>query len=397
VHVVREDPNRKGLLIAGTDSGLFYSPNEGTSWSPLTAGFPTVPVYDLKFQQETHDLVVATHGRGMFVLDDITPLEQMTPATMNADFQLFDVQPAFRASMFNRYGRSSSTHASEFSAQNRPFGAFIQYWIKQNAESAPGAQRSPVQITITGPNGEILRKLNGPARAGINRVSWDLSYDPAPRPHLLGETVGAEIAQTAGGPPVVPGAYKVTVKAGEQSQTKTIEVRPDPRFSADLNAMKAQTELALQVRDATAHLVEALNRAAGIHEQIATMQKTLTSDSNPRHAALLQQAKVIDQKVSAWSEPLFNPAIQNDSKYYLHYLARIYDRLTRLMNAITVDYAQAPSGEAKEEAAELQKQVDESIRSFNSLVNTDLATFNRQAVEAGAATIYAGAPRSGGQ
>jgi photosystem II stability/assembly factor-like uncharacterized protein len=397
VHVVREDPSRKGLLIAGTDSGLFYSLNEGGSWSPLTAGFPTVPVYDLKFQPATHDLVVATHGRGMFILDDITALEQMTPATMNTDLQLFDEQPAFRASMFNRYGRSSSTHAAEFSAQNRPLGAFIQYWVKQNSESAPGAQRSSAQITITGPQGEIVRKLNGPARAGINRVAWDLAYDPAPRPRFLGDTVDSEIAQSAGGPPVIPGTYKVTVKFGDQTQTKTIEVRPDPRFPADLKAIQAQTTLALEVRDATAHLVQSLNRAAGIHEQIATMQKTLASDADPRHAALLQQAKAIDQKVSAWSDPLFNPAIQNDSKYYLHYLARLYDRLTRLMNIITVDYAQAPGPAASEEAAELQKQVDESVRSFNSLVNTDLAAFNRQAAETGAATIYAGADRRAGE
>jgi hypothetical protein len=159
--------------------------------------------------------------------------------------------------------------------------------------------------------------------------------------------------------------------------------------------MKAQTSFALQVRDATAHLVQTLNRAEGIHDQIVTMQKTLASDSDPQHTALLQQAKALDQKVSAWSEPLFNPAIQNDSKYYLHYLARLYDRLTRLMNIVTVDYAQAPSPAAADELTELRKQVDESVRSFNSLASTELAAFNRQAAEAGAATIYAGSERSG--
>lgn len=395
VHVVREDPNRKGLLIAGTDAGLFYSLNDGSEWSPLTAGFPTAPVYDLKFQPATHDLVVATHGRGMFVLDDITALEQMSPATNNAGFELFDIQPGFRVSMFNRYGRSSSTHAAEFSAQNRPQGSLIQYWVKENAESTSGGARLPVQITITNSQGELVRKLNGPARAGINRVAWDLTYDAAPRPRLLGDTVDAEIAQTAGGPPVAPGTYRVTVKFGDQSQSKTVEVKPDPRFPANLDAMKAQTALALEVRNATAELAKTLNRAAGIHDQIATMQKLLAADSDPRHSTLLQQAKALDQKVSAWGEPLFNPAIQNDSKYYLHYLARLYDRLTRLMTVITVNYAQAPTAEAKEEAAELRKQVDDATRSFNSLVNTDLASFNRQAAETGAATIYAGSERAG--
>lgn len=395
VHVIREDPNKKGLLVAGSDAGLFYSVNEGRSWSPLTAGFPTAPVYDLKFQPETHDLVVATHGRGMLVLDDISVLEQLTDATENSDFEVFNIQPADRLSSFNRYGRSSTTHAAAFSAQNRPLGALIQYWLKREVQTEPDSHRLPVQITVTDPQGEIVRKLTGPAQAGVNRVAWDLTYDAAPRPQFLKETVASEIAQTAGGPPVSPGTYKVTVKLGEHTQSKTVEVKPDPRFPADAQSMKAQTSFALEVRDATARLVQTLNRAAGIHDQIVTMQKTLASDADPQRAALLQQAKVLDEKVSAWSEPLFNPAIQNDSKYYLHYLARLYDRLTRLMNIVTVDYAQAPSPSAVDELAELRKQVDESVHSFNSLANTDLAAFNRQAAEAGAATIYAGSERSG--
>ena len=395
VHVIREDSDHKGLLVAGTDAGLFYSLNEGASWSPLTAGFPTSPVYDLKFQPETRDLVVATHGRGMLVLDDISALEQLTDATENADFKLFDIQPVDRLSIFNRYGRSSTTHAAAFSAQNRPLGAFIQYWMKREVEKDAGSRHSPVQITITGPQGEVVRKLDGPAQAGVNRVTWDLTYDAAPRPQLLKETVASEIAQTAGGPPVSPGTYKVTVKIADHSETKTVEVKPDPRFPADLEAMKAQSSFALEVRDATARLVQTLNRADGIHEQIVTMQKTLASDSDSQHTALLKQAKALDQKVSAWSEPLFNPAIQNDAKYYLHYLARLYDRLTRLMNTVTVDYAQAPTPAAVEELSELRKQVDESVSAFNSLAKSDLAAFNRQAAEAGAATIYAGSERSG--
>lgn len=394
VHVVREDPDRKGLLVAGTDTGLFYSLNDGASWEALTAGFPTTPVYDLKFQPHTHDLVVATHGRGMFVLDDISALEQMKPATIGADFQLFAIQPAFRSSLFNRYGRSSSTHAAEFSAENRPLGAFVQYWVRQEGQSAE-AQQSSAEITITDPQGDLVRKLKGPAHPGINRVVWDLSYGPPPRPRFLNQTVTSEISPTAGGPPVPPGIYKLVVKLGGETQTRSIEVSSDPRFPADIEAMKAQTALALQVRDAIARLVQTLNRAGGIHDQVVTMEKILASDSDPRHTALLEQAKALDQRVSQWSEPLFNPAIQNDSKYYLHYLARLYDRLTRLLNIVILDYAQTPSPATREQMTELGKQVDESLRSFDSLVNTDLAAFNRRAAEENAATIYAGAERNG--
>ena len=90
VHVVREDPNQKGLLVAGTDTGLFYSSKSG-EWTALRAGFPTAPVFDLQFPVKSHDLIVATHGRGIFVLDDVTPLEHMRSADSNKGLQVFPI------------------------------------------------------------------------------------------------------------------------------------------------------------------------------------------------------------------------------------------------------------------------------------------------------------------
>lgn len=387
-HVVREDPNREGLLVLGTDTGLFYSTDDGGSWLPLKANFPTAPVFDIKFQAPTHDLVIATHGRGLFVLDDIAPLEELTPPIRATGLHLFNPLPAFVASTFNRYG-NIPTHGAEWSAPNRPLGAIIQYYIGQ----APAAS-AKVKITIKDSHGEIVRKLEGPSKAGVNQIVWDLAYDPAPKPRFMSQTVMSWVPQTAGGPPVVPGVYTIAISVGGQTATKTIQVGADPRFPEDLEAMRAQTEAGLKVRDITTRLVQALDQCNLLQEQLASIQKT-TPTPSARQAAVLEQAKALDQKLETWSDPLFNPAIQSDPKYYLHYLARTYDRLQRLMNAIYSGYATLPSDAEEEQIPILSSQTNEAIQKLDSIVHTDVTAFDRQALAAGMATIRAGSGPDG--
>ncbi|HKD44170.1 MAG TPA: hypothetical protein VKD24_00820, partial [Candidatus Angelobacter sp.] len=140
--VVREDPNRKGFLVLGTDTGLFYSSDDGGHWTTLKSNFPTVPIYDIKFIKKTHDLVVATHGRGLFVLDDITPLEESGAELGKGDFHLYPLQAAINWHFWNKHGFASGGYI----APNPLSGAVISYYlpteIKTNAErSGPGGER----------------------------------------------------------------------------------------------------------------------------------------------------------------------------------------------------------------------------------------------------------------
>jgi len=385
-HVVREDPDRRGLLVLGTDAGLFYSTNDGAAWEALGAGLPTVPVYDLKFQPAMHDLVIATHGRGIFVLDDMSPIEELTPEILASNLFLFKPEPAFRSSVFNRYGRIQ-THGAQWSAANRPLGAFIDYYLKQSSSSG-------VQITITGPHGEIVRKLTGPGKIGVDRVAWDLTYDAAPRPEFLSQSVGSWIPATAVGPPVVPGIYTITVHAGTETDTKTIRVGADPRFPAESEAMKAQTAAGLEVRAMVTHLVHLLDQDNRIEEQLGFIEK-MTSPSAPNRSAMLEQSQALQSKLVAWREPLFNPAIQTDPKYYLHYLGRLYDRLQRVMNDIDANYATAPSAADEQEIATLRQRTDEAQRDWSAIVRSDVAAFNRVARAAGSMTIHPDAETGG--
>src|SRR3989442_1659572 len=124
--VVRENPNLRGFLVLGTDAALWYSRDGGATWKPLKAGFPTVPVYDLKFIKRSHDLVVATHGRGLFVLDNIAALEQLTPEVAASAFHVFGTLPAQIRVRPRRLGVAPS----RFSTPNAPAGAVIDYYLK---------------------------------------------------------------------------------------------------------------------------------------------------------------------------------------------------------------------------------------------------------------------------
>ncbi|MGE5694610.1 MAG: hypothetical protein ACM4D3_05055, partial [Candidatus Sericytochromatia bacterium] len=128
--VVREDPNQRGFLVLGTDTGLYWSRDDGDHWTPLKGNFPTVPIYDIKFHKANRDLIVATHGRGIFILDNITPLVEMTPQVTNSDFHLFSTAPANRWLLWNKRGFQKAG----FVAPNPPNGAVVDYYLNKEIE-----------------------------------------------------------------------------------------------------------------------------------------------------------------------------------------------------------------------------------------------------------------------
>jgi len=178
VNVIREDQKNKDLLFAGTEFGLFVSFDAGREWKPLTSGMPTVRVDDILIHPRDNDLIVATHGRGIFILDDITPLQQLTSSkVLDADVHLFDVRPGTVWLNDVRLSRFPGG-ARVFRGVNPPAGTAISYYLK----SAPTGD---VKITISDYTGKVVRNLTGTKEAGINRVQWNLRGDPPPRPANL--------------------------------------------------------------------------------------------------------------------------------------------------------------------------------------------------------------------
>lgn len=408
--VVREDPNHQGFLVLGTDAGLFYSATDGEEWKPLKSNFPTVPVYDLKFIKRTHDLVVATHGRGLFVLDNMTPLEEMTPQVAAQDFHLFPLQTAYRWHTWNKHGFSSGGYV----APNPLAGASIDYYLKSEIKEKPGEQGSetegrrpgmgpgqgPVKITITDADGKLVNTLHAPAKQGFNRFSWHLDYEGATKLAFLPPDPQEEdnpFFDPNAGPPVAPGTYKVTVTVKGQSQTQTVRVESDPRFHVDPSVFEAQTRAGLEGRDEVSALNRALNRMESLHAQLGALEKVLQSSGDgseesvpASYRPVLERARTLDKKLRKLEEDVYNTELQPGGEDDVHYLARLHDRLTEISRGAFMNYDQPPRALILDEMANLRKELDTHLQTFNDFLKTDVPAFNKMALEKGANTLFAG-------
>ena len=173
-HCVREDPVRRGLLYLGTENGAYVSFDDGGNWQPLQMNLPHAPVYWLTVQEPFHDLVIATYGRGFWILDDLTPLRQLTPSVAGEDAHLFTPRPAYR---WRDITAPYSMPNDPTIGQDLPDGASIDYYLK-------AAPDGPVTIKIEAPDGQVLRTIDAPKRAGINRLYWDLRDEATPEVQL---------------------------------------------------------------------------------------------------------------------------------------------------------------------------------------------------------------------
>ncbi|HEY2782790.1 MAG TPA: hypothetical protein VGI90_18550 [Steroidobacteraceae bacterium] len=268
VHVVREDPVRRGLLYAGTEIGVFVSFDDGEHWQSLQHGLPTTPVHDLTVHGE--DLIAATHGRGFWILDDVTPLRQAKAEA--AELTLYSPEKALR-----RYYPDQVNSRRPVGA-NPPAGAIIDYVLPTDAGSE-------LTLDIVDAKGDLVRHLSStktnkeiqppewpdqivasdliPAKAGMNRLIWDLRYDdPVQIPGAFYE------GEAPRGPIVAPGQYQLRLKLGEQTRTASLTVIADPRIPDSHAAIEVKTELAL----AAYHDIDTLHRAVN---DIRAKRKTL--------------------------------------------------------------------------------------------------------------------------
>ncbi|HEV2388621.1 MAG TPA: hypothetical protein VGS20_15355 [Candidatus Acidoferrales bacterium] len=386
-HVVREDPNRRGLLVAGTDTGLFYL-IDGGQWRAFHSGFPTTPVYDLQFVKATHDLAVATHGRGMWLLDDLSPLEQAGDSSPSG-MKLFAPVAAVRWALYNGH----DLDLAAFHAPNPPSGAAIDYFLDRDyaarGAGARSAARSPVTLTITDAAGHAVRTLDVPATAGFHRVVWDLDYDPAVPLALGGPAREAGAFGGSGASPAAPGKYRIILSAGGQNQAATLAVEADPRSHATAADYEAQTRAALQSRDLTSGVDNEINRITALRRQLDTLESVLRSHSDDAaDQPLLDDIDKLAMSLDALEDPLFNRPAVNDSKGYLHYLSRLHDRVTRLQGEINSGYGQPPSDAMMEQLAELKQEAAANEQKFQAFAKGALAEFNRAAASRGLSQLF---------
>ena len=234
VNTVKQDPRNPRLLYAGTEFGFFVSLDEGASWKPFNQNLPVVRIDDVVIHPRDNDLVLATHGRSIWIMDDITPLQQLTPEVMAQEVHLFEPREAVLWKPDIRL-RRSMTGAKTWRGESAPEGTAISYYLKTAASG-------PVRLTVTDPaTGEVFRTLPATGLAGMNRLQWDLCSDRRPvQPGQGGGGFGFGGPCGAGGfggggqggPPQVArqaaaGVYRVTLTVGGKDYTRTVRVIDD--------------------------------------------------------------------------------------------------------------------------------------------------------------------------
>ncbi len=267
VWVVREDPRNPNLLYAGTELGL-YASYSGGNWIPLhLKNLPTVAVHDITVHPRENDLILATHGRGFWIFDDATALQQINAQVLASGAHLFEPRPALRfTTRFTRYGIGNKV----FTGSNPPYGAVITYYLKD----APG-EKTAVKLQILASDGKLIRELAAiPKEAGLNRATWDLRHEP-PRLRQPPRDEEVEFGGGPRGPQVSPGTYTVRLVAGDTAREQRLTVRLDPTITIPAADLQAQFDHALKLRDMHSAVTDAQLAIENIKQQLQQLERTI--------------------------------------------------------------------------------------------------------------------------
>lgn len=373
VNVVREDPKVPNLLYVGTELGIFASWDGGRRWVSLRNNLPAVSIRDIKVHPREGDLIVGTHGRGAYILDDIAPLRELAQA-MREEVYFFPVRPATR---WHIWGRDAALGSKTYVAQNPPYGALITYYLK----SAPS---EAVTITVTDESGQRVRELRQTdAKAGVNRLAWDLRYEgPRPARRDRGQQGGGFGGFGAGGPLVVPGRYNLTLRVGGRELRQAVEVEPDPRVEMTAAEYLAQRDAALTLRDLISQVNEIVDRTEDLKDQLTALQQRLrpaaaASDSrdpngNAQDTALVTAVRAALDQVAALRGKLTRPIPGLGYRQY----PRLREELQSLYGAIQRPQA-PPTEPQKKRLEELKAETARTVAELNTIIERTVPELNR--------------------
>ncbi len=394
-HVIREDPNKKGFLVLGNDIGLYFSTDDGGNWTKIKSNFPTAPVWDLKFIKRNHDIAIATHGRGIFILDNITPLEGFDKKVEGSKFTYFGMQPVYQL-----YGwwKGDLEQSGKYTAPNPPSGAVIDYYLQSQIKSSKELKKEkqvPVLITISNIAGSTIDTLHGTAKKGMNRVEWNLHYKSAVQ--LAEDTTHGKKPNLHNGPVVLPGTYRISITAAGETQSHTVEVLADPKMHYDYEAAKSQFDAEKKIYDDISAMNTMLNRIDAIHEQIANLNSSVRAvtgmlpDSVAAYQPLASNAKYIDSVLTSLKDTVLETKAQKGvGEDDIHYLTRLYDWFGNLYYSVAGEYDKAPSKMLTDQMEELESQLNGFINRYNDLLDNNIAQFNSRATSSSLPILFAG-------
>ncbi len=360
VHVVRQDPKNRNLLYVGTEFGVFASWDMGRRWHNIRNGLSAAPVRDLLIHTRDNELIIATHGRGLYVLDDLTPLQQLGDA-MNTEVTLFEPKPAVRWVMWNSDGNLGQ---KQWSGDNPPNGAMLSYYLK--------SPQKDVRILIKDASGKTIHTMrNQSGVAGVNQAVWNLTFD------LPGAGDGMDAAPAGGrrfggAPSVVPGQYTVSLNVGGREYSKPLTVEMDPRASVTTADLVAQ-------RDATMSLGELSNEVGGIVSRTTNLITQLTG----LVANIKRNAPAEKQALNEAETALIELKTFRDTKLtrplaglgYRQY-PRLREEVQSLMGSVSRSISR-PTDAQVLRSGELRTETSETQQQLNTIINTRIVKLNQ--------------------
>jgi len=377
-HCVREDPMRKGLLFLGTENALYVSFDDGANWQRMQSNLPHAPVYWIAIQPHFHDLVLATYGRGFWIMDDITPLEQMTAQTLSADATLFTPRDAYR---FRNATAPEAMPNDPTVGQNPPYGASVDYFLK-------GAPSGQVRLQIVDASGRTVRTLNHAPQQGLNRVWWDLRFEPTKpirlrtAPMYAPEvTLNAQGWRAAPGERPIsllapPGSYTVKLTVAGKDYTQPLKVLKDPHSNGTEGDIQIQTKLLTSLEGTMNNLADAVNQIESLRAQLLELKSALGNEE--ASAPMRSAADQLSDKLIAIEDNLIPLKVTGRGQDDVRFTPKLIAKMSYLAQGIeSSDYQPttqqvAVNDELKEQAATQQQHLklllEKEVADFNSLL-----------------------------
>ena len=407
VRVIRADPHRAGLLYVGTETGIFVSTDDGAGWRRWRSNFPVTPVYDLTIKGD--DLVIATHGRSFWIVDDLTPLYQLMDGEPDGATRLFKPRDTWRIlpSLFEPWittegkdywvslGKSATFHAETDetgqpvrvyldAGESGPRGAVVVYVLDEEAAG------SSVALEFVDDEGQMVRRIgpkpagrdemsddekamhSGPwitTKAGVNRFVWDLRHEGAAK--VLGNKLGGEANQ---GPMVVPGTYRarlVIIKESGDTATweETFTVKNDPRVEVSQEHLEEQLEALLGIRDHISRAHMAVTTIRSIKRQLAQWRERSDLGEEGHRAA-----DALETKLHEIEDMLMVPGEHKDV-FGLNQPSRLCEKLASVMPIIASADAM-PTRNSLQVASKYSAEIDEQLAKLDEVFENELAAFN---------------------
>lgn len=360
--VVREDPKRKGLLYAGTETGMYISFDDGANWSPFQMNLPIVPVTDLAIKD--NNLIVATQGRSLWILDDLTVIHQLDDAKKSMASILYQPKDSYRTS-----GRAQK-EPSKTEGANHPNGVVSHFYLKNVAE------KDSVALTYMSMAGDTLASFSRASKEkgkklkvekGGNTHVWDTKGKGA-------ETLDGMIFWAAGfdGPKAVPGNYKVSLNVNGTEQSQQFKIIPDPRAEASVADMQKQYDFLTEVNGTVNRAHESIEKIRGVNKQLDAFTKQYKGNDATKE--LVKKAKAMKESFGEIEKALYQTQNQSNQDP-LNFPIRLTNKLAHL-NRISGFGDFPPTDQAIAVQKELTGKIETQLKSFDAMVDKELQDFN---------------------